>query len=124
MNNINIIGIIIIALLFLYIINLFCVDHMTSIHNLKTKYNRPKNNLSNQLNSKTLNKNSLQDKINTELKNHPRELNQLNSHSKYPYINEKQNDYKSIFDRDFGVGVCTIREPNTTVFDIKFEQKE
>ena len=123
----------ILVLVFCYTINLFCVDHMTPINSLQIKYNADKIRVPNQLNGKNWDKPTEQDKINAEIKSQPLEFNnQIYSFSRYPYVGEKQycqgdSDCSQItakcdpFDRKLGIGVCTIRDPDSTVFDIKFQ---
>ena len=132
MNWIIILLIILFILITIYIVNLFLIDHMTPINSLKIKYNNPNIIVPNQLNGKNWDKKTNQDKINAELKNQPLEFNnQIYSFSKYPFVGEKQyclndSDCSQItahcdpFNRDLGIGVCTVKQPNKTVFDINF----
>lgn len=129
MNNINIIAIIILILLIIFIINLFCIDHMTPINSLQIKYNNPSVLIPDQLekNDRTENEN-----INSALKNQPLEFNnQIFSFSKYPFVGEKQfceNDSDcsqitakcNFIDKSSNIGVCTLKEPSNTVFNIDF----
>ena len=133
MDILIILGLSILALIFLYTINLFFIDHLTPINSLQIKYNADKIRVPNQLNGKNWDVQTEQDKINAEIKNQPLEFNnQIYSFSRYPFVGEKQyckndSDCSQItakcdpFDRDLGVGVCTIRQPDSTVFDIKFQ---
>ncbi len=137
-NKLNICFIPIILLFMLIVFSLFYIDHMTPINSLKIKYNKPNIIIPNKFNVKKCNIKTEQDKINTELNKQPLEFNnQMYSFSKYPYIGSKQycknnNDCSqitsecnfsndSIFNRESGIGICTLKEPDKTIFDIKFQ---
>lgn len=117
------------------IIILFClifsVDHFKPINSLNIKYNSKNIILPDQL---TTNKNNtIKNQIISELKSQPLTWEkQLYTMPVYPYIGNKtycNNNtdcnavsicYKDFFDRNNGVGVCTLKIPDKTVFDISF----
>lgn len=126
----TIICILILIILILLISSIFCIDHFSSINSLNIKYNSNNITTPNQLKKpKHL---SLKEKINAELNNQPLSFqNQLYSMPVYPYVGPKQyclNDSNcdmltskcNLFDRNIGIGVCTIKYPNKTAFDINY----
>lgn len=123
---------ILLIILFVFIIcSLFSVDHFKPTNSLKIKYNSPKIERPNQIKQfspKTL---SIKDEINSELSSHPLTFqNQMYSMDVYNGIGEKQscthdNECSQLssscnFKRENGVGTCTLRMPDETVFDIKY----
>lgn len=129
-----VLGLFLILMLFLIIIPVFSLDHFKTINSLDIKYNSSDIIVPNQLKKPSPKILSIKDKINSKLKNQPLAFNDvLFSSNKYPYVGKKQfclNDetcninsvcnYDTIFNRDFGVGVCTLRYPDETVFNIKY----
>jgi len=114
---------------------LFSVDHFKPINSLNIKYNAKNVRIPNQLGKPSKIKLSLKEKINAELKNSPLVWeNQMYSIPNYSYIGPKTpcknyshcaitaecNHDSNVFDREHGIGVCTVRVPDKTVFDIKF----
>jgi hypothetical protein len=131
----NCIYIFLIIIMIFVIFSLFSLDHFKPINSLNIKYNSEKVRVPNQLVKPSKKKLSLKDKINAELQNQPLTFqNQIYSMDKYPYVGAKtacmSNDHCNItaecnkdtdlFKRDSGVGVCTVRVPNKTVFDINY----
>jgi hypothetical protein len=129
------ITVLLIILTILIICSLFSIDHFKPINSLKIKYNDKNIRIPNKLVTPKKEKLSLQEKINSELQNNPLSWNnQMYSMFVYPYIGEKKiclnnsdcpltaecNYNTNVFHRDNGVGVCTIRIPDKTVFDIQF----
>lgn len=125
---------IILTVLIIYI--LFSLDHFKPINSLNIKYNSKNIKIPNQLEKPTKIKLSLKEKINAELKNHPLVWeNQMYSNPNYSYVGSKKpcmtnsdchitaecNHSSNVFDRENGVGVCTIRVPDETVFNIKYQ---
>ena len=131
----NCIYIFLIIIMIFVIFLLFSLDHFTPINSLNIKYNAEKVRVPNQLVKPTKKELSLKDKINAELQSHPLTFqNQIYSMDKYPYVGAKTacmtnndchitaecNKDTDLFKRDSGVGVCTVRVPNKTVFDINY----
>ena len=128
--------IVLLIILFIFIISaLFSMDHFKPINSLNIKYNSKKIRIPNQLHKPSKKKLSLKEKINAEIKNCPLIWeNQIYSISNYPFVGPKTPCYKNkdcsitaecnhdsnVFDREKGIGVCTIRVPDKTVFNIKF----
>lgn len=119
------------CLLLFYIINLFCVDHFKPINSLQIKYNSEKIINPNQLKQKNDSEAEIKAEI-AELNKHPLQWNyQMYSMNTYPFVGQKQTCNQdsdcsqitsecNIFDRTNGIGACTIRNPDKTVFDIKY----
>jgi hypothetical protein len=131
MNNILLASITIFILLLVYVINLFFVDHFKPINSLQIKYNTDKVIKPNQLKVPNKSESQIKTEI-AKLNKHPLQWNnQMYSMNKYPFVGQKQKCNRdsdcsqitakcNIFDRNNGVGACTIRNPNETVFNIKF----
>ena len=123
-------------MLFLLIIcSLMSLDHFKSINGLNIKYNSHNVKIPNLLKRPSNQKLSMQNQINSELSNHPLHFeNQIYSSSKYPYVGFKTpcidnenchlsaecNKSSNVFNRDLGIGVCTVRTPNTTAFNVSY----
>ena len=127
----NYIYILLIILAIFVLSSLFSVDHFKPINSLQIKYNSEKIERPEQLKKETPKKLSIKEKINAELKNHPLTFqDQLYSMDVYSGIGEKQQckhdnecSYLSSncnFKREDGIGVCTLRTPDTTIFNIKY----
>jgi hypothetical protein len=125
----TIICILILVILILLICSIFGTDHFSSINSLNIKYNANNVIIPNQL--KKPNNLSLKEKINAELNNQPLSFQkQIYSMPVYPYVGHKQyclNDNmcdmlssKCNFDRNYGIGVCTLKYPDKTAFDISY----
>lgn len=115
---------------------LFCVDHFKTINNLSIKYNDKKVIVPNKLKMPDTNEMNIINKKNSKLKNHPLTFDkQIFSMNVYPNIGEKQyckvNDdcsqlgtycYKNNdpLDRNSGVGICTLINPDRTILDIPY----
>lgn len=133
--NITLILLLIFTIPILYI--LFTTDHFKPINSLNIRYNAKNVTVPGQLEKLNPKELSIKEKINAELSSHPLTFkDQIYSMNKYPFIGPKQlcynkGDCYSIssecskltndpFNRETGVGVCTIALPNQTVFDIKY----
>lgn len=129
------ITVLLIILTILIICSLFSIDHFKPINSLNIKYNAKNVRIPNQLVRPTKKELSLREKINAELKNSPLVWeNQMYSIPNYSYVGPKTlcindshcaitaecNHDSNVFDREHGVGVCTVRVPDKTVFDISF----
>ena len=131
MNVINI-------LLIVSIVLLLCIlcsrDHFKPINSLNIKYNADNIIKPNRLVKPTSNELSIKEQISAELKNTPLMFeNQLYSMAVYPNVGEKElcldnSDCSmltakcnhDIFDRNLGIGMCTLAVPDKTVFNIKY----
>ena len=125
----NCIYILLCVLLLFVIYCTLSMDHFKPINSLKIKYNNSNIIIPNkltQMNSKKL----LRD---AELKSQPLGFeNQFYSMPVYSDIGEKEicladkdcsvssKCDKNVFSRNIGVGVCTLKNPDKTVFDIKY----
>ena len=127
----NCIYILLIILVVFIICSMFNMDHFKPINSLKIKYNAEKVERPEQYKKPTPKELSLKEKINSELSSHPLTFkNQMYSMDVYSGIGEKQlcNHDRNCsqltstcnFKREDGVGVCTLRTPDKTVFDIKY----
>lgn len=130
----NCIMILLIILMILIICSLFSMDHFKPINSLNIKYNAKDIRIPNQLKKPTKVELSLKEKINAELINQPLFQNQIYSMSVYPFVGPKTpcktnehcaitaecNHDTDVFDREQGIGVCTVRVPDKTVFGIEF----
>ena len=127
----NCIYILLIILTVFIICSVFSIDHFTSINSLNIKYNADNIEKPKQHKELTCKELSFKEKVNAELSNHPLTFqNQKYSMDVYSGIGEKQqckhnkdcNQLTSTcnFTREDGVGVCTLRTPDKTVFDIKY----
>ena len=130
----NCITSLLIILIIIIICLTFSVDHFKPINSLKIKYNSKNSYVPDKLSKPTKIELSLTDKINSELSSAPLAWQkQIYSSDVYPHIGEKQlciNDSDcsmltsecnhNLFDRNNGVGVCTLKIPDKTVFDIKY----
>lgn len=128
MNNTTIAIITILILLLIYIINLFCVDHFKPINSLQIKYNNDKIIIPNQLKKE----NNTNSKLISEINKHPLQWNnQMYSMYTYPFVGSEQTckvdsdcsqitSECKILDEKKNKGVCVLKNPNKTVFDIKF----
>ena len=131
----NCIMILLIILMILIICSLFSLDHFKPINSLNIKYNAKDVRIPNQLKKPSKVELSLKEKINAELIHQPlRFTKQIYSASVYPFVGPKTpcktdkhchitaecNHNTDVFDRKKGIGVCTIRVPDKTVFDIEF----
>ena len=129
------ITVLLIILTILIICSLFSIDHFKPINSLNIKYNTKNVRIPNQLKKPNKTKLSLREQINAELKNSPLVWeNQMYSNPNYSYIGPKTpcindsqcnitaecNHDSDVFDRKQGIGVCTVRVPDKTVFDIAF----
>jgi hypothetical protein len=129
------ITVLLIILTILIICSLFSIDHFKPINSLNIKYNAKNVRIPNQLEKPSKIELSLREKINAELKNSPLVWeNQMYSIPNYSYVGPKTpcksdshcaitaecNHDSNVFDREHGVGVCTVRVPDKTVFDISF----
>lgn len=127
--------VLLIILTIFIICSLFSVDHFKTINSLNIKYNSKNIRIPDQLEKPNKRKLTLREKINSELKNHPLTWeNQMYSFNNYPFVGPKTpcksdsqcsitstcNYDSDVFDREQGIGVCTVREPDKTVFNIKF----
>ena len=127
--------VLLIILTVLIICSIFSLDHFKPINSLNIKYNSKNIRIPNQLQKPNKIKLSLREKINAELKNSPLVWeNQTYSIPNYSYVGPKTpcktdshcaitaecNHDSNIFNREQGVGVCTVRVPDKTVFDIKY----
>lgn len=127
---------VLLVILSIFIIcSLFSMDHFKPINSLNIKYNAKNVRLPNELkqNKHDL---SLKQKILSELKSSPLGWqNQMYSNFKYPYVGAKtpctdnsqcnissecNYDDDNIFNRESGIGVCTLKVPDKTVFNIKY----
>lgn len=131
----NCINILLLILIIFVILTLISIDHFRPINSLKIKYNANNvivpDKLVNKTKKPTL---SIKEKIIAELKSSPLSFeNQLYSMDVYPHVGEKQtclndNDCstltsrcnKDVFDRNSGIGMCTVKTPDKTVFDIEY----
>lgn len=124
-----------IILFILIICSLFSLDHFKVINSLNIKYNPKIVKIPYQLEKPNKIKLSLKEKINAQLKNNPLVWeNQIHSNPNYSYVGTKKpcktdsdcsittecNHNSNIFNRELGIGVCTFRVPDKTVFDITF----
>ena len=128
MNNTTFAIITIFILLLIYIINLFCVDHFKPINSLKIKYNNDKILIPNQFKQS----NYSESEPIAEINKHPLQWNnQLYSMHTYPFIGTKQKckvnsdcsqitSECKILDNKKNEGICILKNPTKTVFDIKF----
>ena len=130
------ITVLLIILTIFIICSLFSIDHFKPINSLNIKYNSKNVRIPNQLVRPNRKELSLREKINAEVKNSPLVWEkQMYSMFTYPYVGQKQacknnsdcnslytecNNDSNVFDREQGVGVCTVRVPDKTVFDITF----
>lgn len=128
--------IVLLIILTIFIIcSLFSMDHFKPINSLNIKYNSKNVRIPNQLHKPSKMKLSLKEKINAELKNSPLVWeNQMYSIPNYSYVGAKTpcktdsqcsitaecNHDSNVFNRELGIGVCTVRVPDKTVFDIAF----
>ena len=131
--------ILLIILTILIISSLFSYDHFKPINSLNIKYNSKNVRIPDQLKKPNKIELSLKDKINSELNNHPLTFkNQMYSMPVYPYVGAKKfckknsecpitaecnhdiNFNHDFFNRDEGIGLCTVRTPDKSVFDISF----
>lgn len=112
---------------------LFSIDHFKPINSLNIKYNSKDIIIPDKYTSLKNNKKSIKEKIISKLNSQPLHWeNQLYTMPVYPNIGNKTycNDNldcnivskctKDIFNRNNGIGVCTLKYPDKTVFDIKF----
>ena len=110
---------------------MFSVDHFKPINSLKIKYNAEKVERPEQYVKPSPKELSLKEKINAELSSHPLTFqNQMYSMDVYSGIGKKQlcrhDNHCDLltsncnFKRDDGVGLCTLRTPDITAFDIKY----
>lgn len=130
----NCILILLIILTVLIIWEVFSLDHFKTINSLNIKYNSKDVRVPSMLKPPNKTDLSLKEKINAELNKHPLTWkNQMYSMSVYPYVGHithctsnsdcaitAECNYNNVFDRDNGVGVCTVRVPDETVFNIKY----
>ena len=137
----NAIYILIIVLSVLLLCSLFCTDHFKSINSLNIKYNTKKARIPFQLKKPSPKELSLKEKITSELKSQPltwhdgpgklfsNSPGQIYSSSKYPWVGplrlcEDDSDCPSLSstctNMNDNFGMCTIAQPNTTVFDIEY----
>ena len=127
--------VLLIILTVLIICSIFSLDHFKPINSLNIKYNSKNIRIPNQLQKPNKIKLSLREKINAELKNSPLVWeNQKYSIPNYSYVGPKIpcktnsdcsitaecNNNSNVFNREQGIGVCTVRIPDKTVFDIKY----
>lgn len=127
--------ILLIILFLLIICSLMSLDHFKSINSLNIKYNSDNVKIPNLLKKPSNKQLSIQNQINSELSSHPLHFeNQIYSSPKYPYVGFKTdckdntdchitsecNHSSNVFDRNLGIGACTVRNPHTTVFDISY----
>lgn len=125
--------IILLIILFIFIIcSLLSFDHFKPINSLNIKYNSKDIRIPNQLKKLSKIELSLKEQINSQLKNNPLGWeDQMYPISKYSYVGPKTlcnnnsdcaitAECTDVFNRDLGIGVCTVRVPDKTVFDIKF----
>lgn len=126
---------ILLIILFIFIIcSLFSLDHFKPINSLNIKYNAKNIRIPDQLIKPSKEKLSIKQKINAELNSHPLTFkDQMYSTSVYyPFVGEKKlcknnsdchitaECNHNVFDRNSGIGICTIKVPDKTVFDIKY----
>lgn len=127
----NCIYILLIILSIFVICSMCSLDHFTPINSLKIKYNNINIERPEQLKKPTPKELSIKDQMNAELNSHPLTYqNQLYSMDVYPNIGQKQyckhdNHCSQLsstcnFKREDGVGVCTLRTPDKTLFDIQY----
>lgn len=130
----NCIYILLTILIILIICSLFSFDHFKPINSLNIKFNSKNIRIPRQLKKPNKNTLSIKEKINSELHSSPLIWqNQMYSNQNYSHVGPIipcLNNYNchltsecnfdaNIYDRKNGVGVCTLREPDKTVFDIK-----
>ena len=128
----NCIYILLIILVVFVICSMLSVDHFKPINSLKIKYNAEKVERPDQYKNPLPKELSLKEKINAELSSHPLTFkNQMYSMDVYSGIGKKQScEYDSYCSQltstcnfkseEDGVGVCTLRTPDKTVFDIEY----
>ena len=124
-----------IILSILIICSIFSIDHFKPINSLNIKYNTNNIKIPNQLEKPSKKELSIKEKIISELNSSPLGWqNQMYSMPVYPYVGSKTpctndsdcsltaecNHYRDIFNRNLGIGVCTVRNNNKTVFDIDY----
>lgn len=125
----NCIYILLCVLLLFVIYCTLSMDHFKPVNSLKIKYNNSNIIVPNKL----TNMNSKKLLIDAELKSQPLAFeNQFYSMPVYSDIGEKEicladkdcsissKCDKNAFSRNTGVGVCTLKNPDKTVFDIKY----
>jgi hypothetical protein len=132
--NITLILLLIFTIPILYI--LFTTDHFKPINSLNIRYNAKNVTVPGQLEKLNPKELSIKEKINAELSGHPLTFkDQIYSMNKYPFVGPKKlcynkEDCETIstecskttndpFNREIGIGVCTISLPHQTIFDIK-----
>jgi hypothetical protein len=129
------ISILLIILSILIICSIFSIDHFKPINSLNIKYNNKNIQIPNQLKKPSKKELSIKEKIISELHSSPLGWqNQMYSMPVYPYIGKKTpcindshcaltaecNHNKDVFNRNLGIGACTVRNSDKTVFDIKY----
>lgn len=129
------ISILLVILSILIICSIFSIDHFKPINSLNIKYNSKNVEIPNKLKKPSKKELSIKEKIISELHSSPLGWqNQMYSMPVYPYvgpktpcINDSQcalttecNHNSDVFNRDLGIGVCTVRNSDKTVFDIKY----
>lgn len=128
-----IISILLAILSVLIVISLITVDHFKPINLLNIKYNAEDVKIPFKLQKMSPKKLSIKEEINSRLDSQPLAWqNQMYSIPNYPYVgpqslcidnnqcNITSECNKDVFDRSLGIGLCTIKDPNTTVFGIKY----
>jgi hypothetical protein len=132
----NCIYILLIIFSIFVICSLFSLDHFKSINSLNIKYNEKDVYIPNQLKKPTKDKLSIKEQITTELGSHPLSFKeQIWAIPNYPFVGEKKlcsknsdcnyltaecNKNTDLLSKESGLGVCTLRINDKTVFDVKY----